>query len=842
MITALQHFISKKGKFVFVLLLLVVIVSFVLYLAQGSSVFDLFPDPNRQRKDFYGTDLNDPDKNRLLSMTNRVASDFGAIVEPLSEDAEVSDRKYIENVQARLQTALQSNQEDMDRSSLQRMIGFIQSWPNLPKSYKIREVARSGSYDFAFSQSSIRAKIIMDHLAGEWDLLPLNLNDSQVNSYFGEYVQSLDPALSNEENRTMALKFVGQRNGFSVRDVESILYSHYRALKVDEVLSQSGLAMTLEAELDLHMTDFAWDADIYSIRQSDSESVNPAIFEVVFESNPKKQESLSISYGSKNGRLVFSDVGLDSNATDQAVELGMDVEETCENLTNALKKAGFDFLVESKKPKSIFIIPKMDKLPAKYPQFSSSSDGIILKDILFDDLSDFFQDRKASEVFTSPPRTVASAITFSPEDFLTLPSEPDEARMKSYFERNRLEFEKIPSFQVNSESNDSIEMEESEIPALLADTNTSQENQSLSSSTTTVDDNGSLVPEVTFDQVKDQVRERIMEGDRIDAERYAEDEAREQAMIFLDGLNTLGDSLSEKYDTYSKRRNSTEVTKFLAESGGKIRTISFARRDMAVQGSILGLQRRESERRSNRQPLEDVEALNERIFFTRSIRKSRDGFVVFVLDGKTERSQISFDEVSYSLLYEEFSKNYKTNIFSNLTDEVFESLCESNSTDFSRGRLVSVKTKDKRGVTSFYTTKSAKISSDLQELEDERQAISKAERETNATALQIRKKVFIDDRINSLRTKQSELNRDRVLANKLVEACPDLEPNSLWSELQRSQNEAVFVRLNDVYAIRGKILDSDMINDRVKDLELAKAETARDRILKSLKLRELRTD
>ena len=441
MITALQHFISKKGKFVFVLLLLVVIVSFVLYLAQGSSVFDLFPDPNRQRKDFYGTDLNDPDKNRLLSMTNRVASDFGAIVEPLSEDAEVSDRKYIENVQARLQTALQSNQEDMDRSSLQRMIGFIQSWPNLPKSYKIREVARSGSYDFAFSQSSIRAKIIMDHLAGEWDLLPLNLNDSQVNSYFGEYVQSLDPALSNEENRTMALKFVGQRNGFSVRDVESILYSHYRALKVDEVFSQSGLAMTLEAELDLHMTDFAWDADIYSIRQSDSESVNPAIFEVVFESNPKKQESLSISYGSKNGRLVFSDVGLDSNATDQAVELGMDVEETCENLTNALKKAGFDFLVESKKPKSIFIIPKMDKLPAKYPQFSSSSDGIILKDILFDDLSDFFQDRKASEVFTSPPRTVASAITFSPEDFLTLPSEPDEARRQAYFERNRLEFE-----------------------------------------------------------------------------------------------------------------------------------------------------------------------------------------------------------------------------------------------------------------------------------------------------------------------------------------------------------------------------------------------------------------
>ena len=54
MITALQNFISKKGKFVFVLLLFVVVISFVLYLSQGSSVFDLLPDPTREKKELYG--------------------------------------------------------------------------------------------------------------------------------------------------------------------------------------------------------------------------------------------------------------------------------------------------------------------------------------------------------------------------------------------------------------------------------------------------------------------------------------------------------------------------------------------------------------------------------------------------------------------------------------------------------------------------------------------------------------------------------------------------------------------------------------------------------------------
>ena len=135
MITAIQNFISKKGKFVFYLLLVVVIFAFVLYLAQGSSVFDLFPDPNRERRDFYGVDLNDPDENRKLSIYNRAASDFGALVSPLPEAMQKADARFMENLQAQVQAAFQANREEVDQAALQRLFGFMQTWPNLPNSF-----------------------------------------------------------------------------------------------------------------------------------------------------------------------------------------------------------------------------------------------------------------------------------------------------------------------------------------------------------------------------------------------------------------------------------------------------------------------------------------------------------------------------------------------------------------------------------------------------------------------------------------------------------------------------------------------------------------------------------
>ena len=63
------------------------------------------------------------------------------------------------------------------------------------------------------------------------------------------------------------------------------------------------------------------------------------------------------------------------------------------------------------------------------------------------------------------------------------------------------------------------------------------------------------MPEVTFDQVKDEVRQRIIDGDRIDAERYAETAARDAAFAFLDEINSLQDKLKSKYNDYEKEED-----------------------------------------------------------------------------------------------------------------------------------------------------------------------------------------------------------------------------------------------------------------------------------------------
>ena len=126
MITSLQNFISSKGKFVFVLLLILVVVSFVLYLSQGSSVFDLFPDPNHQRKEFYGYDWNDPDQRRYLNVASRVSADFGAVVSPSREILNQAEDEYMAGLQKRMQAAFQANQEEVDREALQQMFSYMQ--------------------------------------------------------------------------------------------------------------------------------------------------------------------------------------------------------------------------------------------------------------------------------------------------------------------------------------------------------------------------------------------------------------------------------------------------------------------------------------------------------------------------------------------------------------------------------------------------------------------------------------------------------------------------------------------------------------------------------------------
>ena len=840
MITALQNFISKQSKVLFPVLLLVIVVSFVLYLSQGSSIFDLLPDPTREKKELYGVDLNDPDQRRIINLSNRVASDFGAIVSPTDEAMENADRQFLENLQSQIQAAFQANQDDIDRNALQRLFGFMQQWPNLPKSIKVKEIARSGLYDFEFSESSVQSKITLDGQADKWSFLPLSINHPRINLRFDEFIKSLDPGLANDENRTRALQFVGQRHGFSARDVETILYSQFRSLQVDQIYNQGGLALNEEAKLDLHGEQFAWDAELLSIEVDDLNLSDPVIAVISLTEKSNSGSSVSISYSNRKYEFQLSTEDKDKNGSLHFVKLGETQVATAEALKNAIDQEEIGFTTNLDGT-NISIVPKRENLPSPKPSFTIQGEGLAISDTIDDKLFAYHAENKEESIFEEPARTFATALTFASDNYLQIPPAPDEARMLAYFERNKDQF--VPPVPpLVDENGTKGDDSGAEGPVGPQEANSSDSNASpigdaleLDLLSALEDDlNKTEAIEVTFEQVKDEVRQKIIDGDRIDAERYAETAARDAALAFLDEINSLQDKLRYKYNSYTKRRNSDELAELISKHKVQSRSISFASKDMSVQGAILGLERRESERRSNRQPLEEVEKLSERAFFTRSVRKARDGYVVFVFDRKTEAGPGDFAQASFRDLYNGYADKVKSDAFLELADKKFEILLESNSSSDDIGVRVEIARKSSSAVRADFDKKSGSLSRELTKLQNERSGISDAERENNATAEQIARKDSLDQEIDALRDQQALLNRERSAGTRLVDACPTLQYKGTWEELERTDKEVIFARLYGVYTLRSKDQGEESISGRVLDLEYARAERNRGELVQDL--------
>ncbi len=834
MITALQNFISKKGKFVFVLLLFVVVISFVLYLAQGASVFDLLPDPNKEKKEFYGVDLNDPDEMRFFLIENRIASDFGAVIPPLEESMEEANAKFLESLQAQLQSAFQANQADIDRSALQRLYSFMQSWPNLPKNFKVREIARSGGYDSVFSQAAIRAKLVMEGQARGWNYLSDSENHLGINDGFNRYVRDLDPGLATDENRSRALQFVGVRQGVKTKYVESALFAHFRANQVDRIFSEGGFTLDKEGELDLFRNQFAWKGDLLLLESSDLNTSNSVILKFAFIEQPKANDFINFSYGKNTGKLMFVDKS-DQNSSNIQVELGNQIAVTIQNFIGALQTSEFEFDLKAASGNILLLTPRLDQLPIQTPQFSSSTERIIVTDLLDEKLLSFHEERKNDQVFSEPAKTFATMVTFPFKDYLTLPPEPEDSRLRSYFDSNRDQFEPVP---VAPEPNDVPEGEKG--PKGESDTNESDEKLNFISDTV-IEGNPSVDIESLFKEVKEEIRLRIIEEDRLDAEREAKELARDASLDFLDQINSLRDQIKSRYANFIQRRNSAELKSLIEESGGREKKISFAARDMSVQGAILGLERRESERRSNREPLEEVSMLNETLFFTRSTRTVRDGYAVFVLDRKTEKGAGDFQNASFADLYREYSTLVRSDRFTDWADGTLTLLQEEGGSKkaLNRGKHISIDGKSLSALESMYNGKNQRIQSRLTNLEVEREKISKAERDKNASSTQVSRKSVLDQLIDDLRVEQDDENSNRALSVQLANACPNLGLREGWSELERTEDKVVFVKLEDVYSLKDKQTKQEDVFTRVDEIERTRGERDRDLILENLLAREL---
>lgn len=164
---------------------------------------------------------------------------------------------------------------------------------------------------------------------------------------------------------------------------------------------------------------------------------------------------------------------------------------------------------------------------------------------------------------------------------------------------------------------------------------------------------------------------------------------------------------------------------------------------------------------------------------------------------------------------------------------------EGNESLLTRGEHILIDGKSLLSLESFFDSKNQRLQNRLTKLQSEREEISTAERESNATAPQVARKVILDNLIDGIRVEQDKVNVNRSLSIQLAEACPNLELGQGWSELERTEELTTFVKLDKVYSLKNIQAKEENIFTRVGEIERARSEIDRDLILANLLEQEL---
>ena len=207
----------------------------------------------------------------------------------------------------------------------------------------------------------------------------------------------------------------------------------------------------------------------------------------------------------ENSRFLFSIIRTKKqNGTKYFVQITKELSSTVKALASEIKTANIGFKVKLS-GEELSLVFEENTQSGKIPKFETDSQNIQIHDHLTDPIKSFFEEVKTDEVFVEPARTFASVVSFDSDQYYSPLPEPDEARMKSYFERNKELFEPLPVVPIE----DSAEVEAGAKgptgPAGIAESNS-----------TVVDQNKTTV---TYEEKKEEVRNRIIEIDKLDAQK-----------------------------------------------------------------------------------------------------------------------------------------------------------------------------------------------------------------------------------------------------------------------------------------------------------------------------------
>ena len=711
------------------------------------------------------------------------------MVSPTQEVVEKADSSYIQGLQQQMQAAFRANPNEIDQDAMQRMFQYMQAWPNFSRDLKVREIARSGSYGADFLDDSIKTRVVVSGQADNWNFLDESINHPSVNSQFVNFLTSIDPSLESDDNRSLALSTIGSRFGMTGSELESVLYSSFRDMLVDRIYTHRGFALPGEVEVLSNQNAFAWDGEIAVLSFNDIPQPEMIWGEFQFSKIPKNGDQVVFAYGEKEMKFVFDNRKVDQNASLKIVPLGNNPQDAARNFSGAINLSDLGVKALTQKNARVRLELNFDLLPKKSPQISTRSAAITFNDQLMPQLLGFFEKNKQNDAFMEEPRTLATAMVFSNNNFLTPPTPADDARLRSYFERNRLDFLSAPE---SSEDEDA---------------------------------NNSEISEINFEDVVEDVRKKVEAQDLADAKRESERMAQDAALDFLDELNRFSDRLRNKYPDFSSLRNSKELEDFLKDYGSEQRKISFSPKEMNVQSMVLGLERRASELRANKEPLEEVESLNSSKFFTRSVRKARNGFLVFLLDGKVAKKPAEFANISFSLLSKEFFKDLRNLKFNQKADELMDRLKDDPDSDDSMLTKYQIKAKNQNSARASFDSKQRSVRARIDKLESSQTTGKKGGGKVIAAN---------EKNLNKLKGKLAQLTEERKVVDRFLQGAESLDVENKWFEVERNEEGVVFGLLKKVYTIRGKQMEIEQKNNMNSNLELSRGMLSRDEAIKEL--------
>ena len=424
MITWLQNFIEKRGKWFFILLLLVVIVSFVPYISPtGESSLDFFPgcsaNSQLEKDDFYGQNWNDPRVYNALRVKSQVSGFFGTSPQPSQyAQFEIQRKIYEEKI---------SDSNEQERLSVKL---FMET--------KIALLQAADTWGLPSFASSSEAM------------------EQTLRSFILEKIQARlsDPGEFDAAKYEQAIKQIATPLKMKPSEVKEFLFDDFRADQVDKVLRGGGFALPVEAKIDLRENDLLWTFEAVSI---DKESFQPdpvPFARIQFNGLPEPGTTLGLKYEDASLTFTFLEASpqKDANGSNLVVLLGTGetkddkIAATRDNLVNALDKTGLEFEVHpvegnaSSASVGLALSLPSEGAPSVMPDVNASTDLLSISNELDDELRQYFEERAGE--FMEPAQTGITILEFANSDYFDPPPVPSEQAIRAHWELHKDEFTK----------------------------------------------------------------------------------------------------------------------------------------------------------------------------------------------------------------------------------------------------------------------------------------------------------------------------------------------------------------------------------------------------------------